>query len=126
MRAGEAVVEDLDQAGPDGHSYFSEGEFDLEVIGDPTKPVYGTKPVASASYAVRVVPPGWERDWGPAAHPILAIYLSGEAEIEASNGDTRKLVPGLMLLAEDTSGPGHRVRVTSHEPVTVIQIHLSD
>lgn len=111
--------------GVDGESHFSDEVFPLEAIGaELADQVLGSQPVAVSHYGVRVVPSGWERDWGPAAHPILAVYLSGEAEIEASDGEVRTLIPGVVLLAEDTTGQGHRVRVTSKEPVTVIQIHL--
>jgi hypothetical protein len=43
--------------------------------------------------------PGWERGWGPAAHPTLAVYLTGEAEIEASDGEIRSVGAGTVLLA---------------------------
>ena len=111
--------------GADGQSHFSDDVFELETIsGTLGKPVLGNQPRPASEYGVRVVPPGWVRDWGPADHPILAVYLSGEGEIEASDGDTKRISPGLVLLAEDTTGPGHRVRVTSEEPVTVIQVRL--
>ncbi len=112
--------------GADGAPHFSDDVFELAMIGaDLAEPVLGSQLRPASQYGVRVVPPGWERDWGPAVHPILAVYLTGEGEIETSDGESRRISPGLVLLAEDTTGPGHRVRVTSEEPVTVIQIHLS-
>ena len=111
--------------GTDGESHFSDDEFHLDTIGtDIADPVLGSPLSPASHYALRVVPSGWERDWGPADHPILAVYLTGEAEIESSDGEIRTISPGTVLLAEDTAGRGHRVRVTSQEPVTVIQIHL--
>jgi hypothetical protein len=41
---------------------------------------------------------------------MIAVYLSGEGEIEASDGEVRRLLPGMVLLAEDTTGRGHRVK----------------
>jgi hypothetical protein len=111
--------------GTDGESHFSDDVFHLDTIGPDLKdPVLGSPLSPASHFGVRVVPSGWERDWGPAAHPILAVYLTGEGEIEASDGEVRRISPGTVLLAEDTTGRGHRVRVTSPEPVTVIQIHL--
>jgi hypothetical protein len=111
--------------GADGQSHFSDEVFSLGTIGaELADPVLGSQLRPASQYGVRVVPSGWERDWGPAAHPILAVYLTGEGEIEASDGEVRRISPGLVLLAEDTTGPGHRVRVTSEEPVTVVQVHL--
>lgn len=111
--------------GADGASHFYDDVFELAMIGtDLAEPILGSQLRPASQYGVRVVPPGWERDWGPAAHPILAVYLTGELEIETSDGESRRISPGMVLLAEDTTGPGHRVRVTSPESVTVIQIHL--
>jgi hypothetical protein len=111
--------------GADGQSHFSDDFFELETISTAlAEPILGSPLRPASQYGVRVVPPGWERDWGPADHPIVAIYLTGEAEIETSDGESRRISPGLVLLAEDTTGPGHRVRVTSEEPVTVVQVHL--
>lgn len=111
--------------GADDQSHFSDEEFPLEAFAtDLAEPVLAS-PLRSAShYGVRVVPSGWERDWGPAPHPILAIYLAGAGEIEASDGEIRRISPGTVLLAEDTTGRGHRARVTGDEAVTVVQIHL--
>jgi len=57
---------------------------------------------------------------------MIAVYLSGQGEIEASDGDVRRLSPGTVLLAEDTTGRGHRVKVIGDEPVTVVHIVLPD
>lgn len=50
-------------------------------------------------------------DWGP-WHPEprreFIIRLAGEVEIEVSDGEIRRLGPGSVLLAEDTTGKGHR------------------
>lgn len=77
-------------------------------------------------YGLRIVPPGSLRDWGPAAHPTVAVHLTGQAEIEASNGDIRRLTPGTVLVADDTTGRGHRARVVGNEPVTAMHIVLPD
>jgi hypothetical protein len=37
----------------------------------------------------------------------LVITLSGEAEIETGDGDTRRFRQGDVLLADDTTGEGH-------------------
>jgi hypothetical protein len=57
---------------------------------------------------------------------MVAVYLSGEGEIEASDGEVRRILPGMVLLAEDTAGRGHRVRAVGDEPVTVVHIVLPD
>ncbi len=47
-------------------------------------------------------------EWSPCRQ--LVIPLAGSAEVEASDGTTRVLAVGMILLAEDTSGKGHRIR----------------
>ncbi len=78
----------------------------------------------ASRYRLRLVPPGWVRDWGPSKERTLAAYLSGEGTVEASDGDRRWVGPGVMLLAEDTSGRGHRAHVAGSAPLTVLHILL--
>jgi len=40
----------------------------------------------------------------------LVIPLAGRAEVEASDGSKRVLEVGSILLTEDTTGKGHRIR----------------
>ena len=64
------------------------------------------------------------RDWSWTGthHPVreLAVYLSGEGEIEASDGTTRSIDPGTILLVDYTTGKGHRTRVTGSDEVLVV------
>lgn len=110
-----------------GDSHFEEVEFPLRRLVDQSStPILATPFQEATHHGLRIVPPGWERDWGPATRPMIAIYLSGEGEIEASDGDVRRLLPGTVLLAEDTTGRGHRVMVIGDEPVRVVHIVLPD
>lgn len=110
-----------------GESHFEEVEFPLhELESQSSPPVLATPFQEATHHGLRIVPPGWERDWAPAARRMIAIYLSGEGEIEASDGDVRRLCPGMVLLAEDTSGRGHRVKLIGDEPVKVMHIVLPD
>lgn len=102
-------------------------KFPLKAVGIELAATVQASPMRSASqWGVRVIPPGWVRDWGPAVRRTIAVYLSGQGELEASDGQTRRIRPGMVLLAEDTTGPGHRVRVVGNEPVTAIHIIPSD
>ena len=40
----------------------------------------------ATGYSLRVVPPGWTRDWGPSKRRTLAVYIAGEGTIESSDG----------------------------------------
>jgi hypothetical protein len=41
----------------------------------------------------------------------FVVILTGAIEVEAGDGEVRVLGPGTVLLAEDTSGVGHRSRI---------------
>lgn len=49
-------------------------------------------------------------DWHPAPRRQYVVTLSGEAEVEASDGEVRAIGPGTIMLAEDVTGKGHITR----------------
>jgi len=46
--------------------------------------------------------------------------LSGEAEVVASDGDTKRFHPGELLLCDDLTGKGHVTRAISEAVVAFI------
>jgi hypothetical protein len=79
---------------------------------------------AADRYGFELVHPGWHGDPHPVPQRLLAVYLSGTGTIEVSDGDVRELVPGTILLAEDTTGKGHTSGVTDEEDVLVLILML--
>jgi hypothetical protein len=110
-------------ADDDGESHFA-----LRPVGsgaDPEAAGRGLLDEGRASrYSLRVVPPGWTRDWGPSKERTLAVYIAGEGTVESSDGDRRGVRPGVILLAEDTTGRGHRAEVTGDELLVVLHVVL--
>ena len=51
----------------------------------------------------------------------------GEIEFETSDGEIRKLAPGVVVLAEDTTGKGYKARSIGGEDALlgVVQIAIS-
>ncbi len=111
---GESHLEDMDPE-------FTESDF-----VPPAPPVFLTNPEPAVAYMLERVPPGWHGDWHPAPGRVLAVYLTGQGVIEASDGATRAIHPGTILLAEDTTGKGHITRVTGTDEVLVVIIALPD
>ena len=111
---GESHFEDVDVA-------FAESDF-----VPPAPPVLVSAQEPATGYLLERVPPGWRGDWHPAPGRVLAIYLTGLGDIEASDGEVRPLEPGTILLAEDTTGKGHITRVTGAEEMTVVIVTLPD
>ena len=115
-------------ADDEGESHFEDVELTFEEIDfvPPAPPVLISAFEPATAYGFEVVPPGWHGDWHPSPGRVLAIYLSGEGEMEASDGEIRPIVAGTVLLAEDTTGKGHISRVTGSSQVTVALVTLPD
>lgn len=94
-------------AGPDGESHFE----DVDV---PMTPGGGASDLSALIPATGVIfrrsSPDQNIDWHPAPRRQFVITLSGEAEIVASDGEVRRIGPGTVMLADDTTGKGHITR----------------
>ena len=55
----------------------------------------------------RQVPPTYDLDWHPAPRRQYIINLDGGVRITASDGESRVIGAGEVLLVEDTTGKGH-------------------
>ena len=115
-------------ADEDGESHFE----DVNVVFEETDFVPPAPPVLISSfetaseYAIERVAPGWQGDWHPAPGRVVAIYVSGRGDMEASDGEVRPLEPGTILLAEDTTGKGHVSRVTGTEEMVAVILKLPE
>ena len=73
------------------------------------------------------VPTGWSDDGHTAPRKQWVMVLRGEIEFETSDGEIRKLTSGMVALAEDTIGRGHKARSIGDEDALlgVVQIATS-
>ena len=55
----------------------------------------------------REVPPTYDLDWHPAPRKQYIINLDAGVQITASDGESRRIGAGEVLLVEDTWGKGH-------------------
>lgn len=55
----------------------------------------------------RQVPPTYALDWHPAPRRQYIINLDAGVRITASDGESRVIGPGEVILVEDTTGKGH-------------------
>ena len=106
-----------------GETHFGVQEIpDLEVpFGPPPNPK-GAKADFGAveSMFVFAVPAATAVPAHNAPQPYIAIVLSGEAEVVASDGDTKRFRPGELLLCDDLIGKGHVTRAISDAVVAFI------
>jgi hypothetical protein len=99
-------------ATPDGESHLEV----IEVAATAGKlPLSGLRAI---SYKPNKV------DWHHAPTPQFAINLTGDLQVEVSDGSKRKIGPGDLVFLEDTQGKGHITRLLS--PVTALFIQPAD
>lgn len=111
-----------------GESHFEDLDIPFETTDfvPPAPPVLLSPSQSAAEFSFERVNPGWYGDWHPVPKRLVAVYLSGSGEMTASDGETRELVAGTVLFAEDTTGKGHVSRVTGTEDMHVLILMLPD
>ncbi|MGE0543560.1 MAG: hypothetical protein AB7R89_25640 [Dehalococcoidia bacterium] len=94
-------------SGPDGETHFEDVDVALNPGGGQSE-LSAMMPATGIIF--RRSSADQHIDWHPAPRRQFVITLSGEAEVEASDGEVRRIGPGTVMLAEDTSGKGHITR----------------
>jgi hypothetical protein len=97
-------------ATPDGESHF--GDADIPTTTMPLFPNEAPFRLSGHYSASRIrfvhVPAGVrEAGWHIPPARVLAVWLDGIVEFEASDGDVRRVSAGSSVLVEDTHGKGH-------------------
>jgi quercetin dioxygenase-like cupin family protein len=100
--------------GPDGQSH-------VEVIALPP----GKLQMAKAMH-VEETAAGSALDWHVAPCRQYVVTLSGTLEFTTRDGETFVLRPGDVLLAEDTTGSGHRWRLIDDQPWRRMYVELAE
>jgi hypothetical protein len=100
-----------------GESHFEECE-----IGYPDARMISEQMPLTA-WNVRTNTPSYDLDFHCAPRRQFIVNLTGEVEIEASDGEKRRFGPGTIMLVEDTTGKGHRSKAISAEDRTSLWLH---
>jgi hypothetical protein len=101
-------------ATPDGGSRVEE-----LTISPNAKPIDITRMTAGAYRGSGATAPDWHR----APRKQFAINMTGELEVELTDGTRRKIGSDLVFL-EDTTGKGHVTRALG--PITNVFLHVPD
>jgi hypothetical protein len=109
--------------GPDGKTKLEELELPLKPR-DSGSDVSASMAVSSLQF--RRTTPAYSLDWHPAPRRQLVVTLAGESEIEVEGGRTIRFGPGHILLAEDTSGQGHKSRAVPGTDRIALDIVLAE
>lgn len=99
--------------GADGQSHFEE----IEVEIDKLQPGEGI--------VFRQVDADYINSWHTAPQRQYVINLAGESEVEVGDGSIRRLGPGDIYLADDTSGQGHISRAIGNQPRIFVTVPIN-
>jgi hypothetical protein len=108
--------------GDDGLSHFEDIEVDLS---DRGRGSFLSETIPSTGVAMRINSGDYDLDFHTAPRKQFVVNLSGEVEITASDGEVRRFGPGSVMLADDTTGKGHKSRATTPERVSLF-VHLPE
>ncbi len=110
-----------------GNSHFKDGEigFEMANFAPPAPPVGLSNYMPASQLVFFRIPSGWIGDWHPAPRRQFFCCLSGQFELNASDGETRIYRAGEIFLLEDTSGKGHKSRVTGNEDFLAAVVQLA-
>ncbi|HEX6683744.1 MAG TPA: cupin domain-containing protein [Candidatus Limnocylindrales bacterium] len=99
--------------GADGQSHVEESTVDTGGGWVPAGPIL-----------FQQSPPGSQLPWHDAPRRQYVVTLTGTLEFTTRDGETFRLGPGDVLLAEDTAGGGHSWRLIDDQPWTRLYIQL--
>jgi hypothetical protein len=108
-------------SGPDGQSHFEDVDIDLKDLGAAGR-ISSTWSAGGVQF--REVDGDYHLDFHVAPRRQLVVNLTGSVELEVGGGEVRRLGPGTIVLAEDTTGQGHISRSVDGEPRTCLFVHL--
>ena len=75
-----------------------------------------SKRMPAAGLMVREITANFEDTWHPAPRRQYVISLGGAVDITASDGETRHIAAGEIVLVEDTTGKGHVTKSSGSTP----------
>jgi hypothetical protein len=111
-----------------GKSHFEEVEIDLTLTeyAPPAPPLELSSITPAKQFGFMNAPAGWASDWHPTSARTIFFVLTGEWEVTASDGETRRFSRGSVLLVDDTTGKGHTSKVVSQTNSLAAMVQVPD
>jgi len=109
-----------------GVSHFEDLEIELKATdyASPAPPLELSSFIPAMEFGFMNAAAGWSSDWHASTSRNMFFVLSGEWEVTASDGETRRFSAGSALLVEDTNGKGHSSRVASETNSLAAMVEL--
>jgi hypothetical protein len=107
--------------GADGQSHFEDIDVEMNEGGQ-----FGriSRMVAARGVLFREVDGDYSLEFHNAPRRQYVVNLTGSVDLEVGDGTVRRMLPGSVLLAEDTTGQGHKSRAVDGAPRTCLFIPL--
>jgi hypothetical protein len=96
-----------------GESHFRDIEIDW-IEETPSGKM--SKPLPATGIVVRQITANSEDTWHRAPRRQYVINLAGDVEVTVSDGETRHIGPGEIVLVEDIAGKGHITKLAGPTP----------
>ena len=111
-----------------GKSHFEDIEIELSATdyARPAPPLDLSSFTPATQIGFIRAQAGWSSNWHPSSARNMFFVLTGEWEVTASDGETRRFAAGSVLLVEDTSGKGHASRVLGDTDSVAAVVQLGD
>ena len=109
--------------GDDNESHFEDIDIEFTNSGPGGSM---SDPVQTRYVVFRETDGSYDLDFHTAPRRQYVVNLRGSVEIETGSGDKRLLRPGSILLAEDTTGRGHKSRAVGGEERESLFIALNN
>lgn len=94
-------------ADSDGESHFEDLYVSMKDAGEIGSL---SEETGGATLIFRGNSPDYDFDWHPAPARQFVLMMTGEVEIQVSDGEKRLFRPGDALLIEDLHGKGHKTK----------------
>jgi len=109
-----------------GESHFEDISVNLAPadFAPPAPPLNIAVPFETKHLLFCTIPAGWFGDWHATPQRQFFIQLSGDLEVEVSDGEIRKFSAGSIVLLEDTTGKGHLTREIENKGVNAVFVQL--
>ena len=109
--------------GDDGESHFEDVDIELDSQGGIGRL---SKLIRGAGVMFREVSGDYDLDFHTAPRRQFVVNLRGSVDITIGGGETRRLDSGDILLAEDTTGHGHKSCAVDGQPRTCLFVPIDE
>jgi hypothetical protein len=119
------ILELFSDAAGDTHFRSTSIAFELRDFSPPSPAIGVSADLKPGAAVFLETPPGWDKVFHPTPRKQLAVILTGELTVAATNGDVRRFGPGGCFLLNDPGSKGHLTQVQGNAMVHALMIAVA-